>query len=683
MVGMEASTHRLPALTRLRDWFPRGQTLPADVWRRRHHSLIWLMIAQGVGLVVFGVIEGYGALHTVAHVGVILPIAWGALALERYRRLAAVLVALGLATESALLVHIWHGAIEAHFLFFVMIVVLAMYEDWLPFLVAAGYVLIHHGLVGALDPSAVYNHPDAIAHPWKWAAIHALFVTAAGAGSLAAWRENEKVRGQAVHEHRLAQESEERFRRGFEGAPTGMAISRLHADRAEIIQSNPALSRITGYPPDQLLGKDYRTLVHPDEVGDSNQRLASYQNGELDSVRFETRLLHADGHVIWCIISSAVLPTDEGEPTLTIAQVQDITEQKLASDKVTHQALHDSLTGLPNRRSLMSDLEDRIRESTEENPSPLLLFDLDGFKAYNDSFGHPAGDALLRRVGRRLQSSVEAVGGTAYRMGGDEFCVLGTSDDVDAGELLTRAGEALTIKGDGFTVGSTVGSVSLPDEASTASEALGMADRRMYARKRSARSSPERQSTDVLLQILTERDPALGHHLDGVAQLCKAVGFRLEMLEEDVGPLLQAASLHDVGKAAIPDEILVKEGPLDVEEWALMRRHTLIGERILDAAPALSRAAKLVRWSHERWDGHGYPDGISGSQIPLGSRIIAVCDAYDAMTSERPYRSALSAEAAIRELKRCGGTQFDPAVVRAFITALSERDNLVLSEIAY
>jgi HD-GYP domain-containing protein (c-di-GMP phosphodiesterase class II) len=215
----------------------------------------------------------------------------------------------------------------------------------------------------------------------------------------------------------------------------------------------------------------------------------------------------------------------------------------------------------------------------------------------------------------------------------------------------------------------------LPTEASTASEALGTADRRMYAHKRSARSSPGRQTTDVLLQILTERDPALGHHLDDVTALCKAVAIRLGMRDDELGPLLQAASLHDVGKAAIPDDILRKDGPLDVEEWALMRQHTLIGERILVAAPALSRAAKLVRWSHERWDGHGYPDGISGEKIPLGSRIISVCDAFDAMTADRPYRKAMTASAALSELKRCTGEQFDPAVVSAFAAALSESND--------
>jgi HD-GYP domain-containing protein (c-di-GMP phosphodiesterase class II) len=133
-----------------------------------------------------------------------------------------------------------------------------------------------------------------------------------------------------------------------------------------------------------------------------------------------------------------------------------------------------------------------------------------------------------------------------------------------------------------------------------------------------------------------------------------------------------AAELHDVGKVAIPDAILNKPGPLNEDEWAFMRRHTLIGERIVAAAPALCGVAKLVRASHERWDGGGYPDGIAGENIPLGARIVAVCDAYDAIVADRPYRGARSSAAALAELRRCAGTQFDPAVVEAFAAALAD-----------
>jgi HD-GYP domain-containing protein (c-di-GMP phosphodiesterase class II) len=157
---------------------------------------------------------------------------------------------------------------------------------------------------------------------------------------------------------------------------------------------------------------------------------------------------------------------------------------------------------------------------------------------------------------------------------------------------------------------------------------------------------------------------------------------RLGLGPADVETVGLAAELHDVGKAAIPDAILAKPGPLDDEEWAFMRRHTIIGERIVAAAPSLARTAPLIRASHERVDGGGYPDGLRGSGIPLGARIIAVCDSYDAMTSDRPYRAGMPAAEALAELRRCAGTQFDPAVVDAFATVLDQRREPVLAGLA-
>jgi diguanylate cyclase (GGDEF)-like protein len=324
----------------------------------------------------------------------------------------------------------------------------------------------------------------------------------------------------------------------------------------------------------------------------------------------------------------------------------------------------DSLTGLGNRRRLLADL-DRALEA--DAPMVLALFDLDGFKAYNDSFGHPAGDALLRKLGADLLAVI-GPGAGAYRMGGDEFCLLAPGPQGDA--AVAAAASALTEHGEAFTIGASFGAVWLPAEAQSSEEALRIADRRMYAHKAGGRTSAGRQSTDVLLRVLRERNPELGEHVDDVTALCERIADLVGIAGDERAALLQAAALHDVGKAAIPDAILEKPGPLEPEEWAFMHQHTIMGERIMAAAPALTRAAQFVRSSHERVDGAGYPDGLCGEQIPLASRVIAVCDAFDAMTTDRPYQRRMNEEAALAELRRCAGTQFDAGIVEALAGAL-------------
>jgi diguanylate cyclase (GGDEF)-like protein len=331
----------------------------------------------------------------------------------------------------------------------------------------------------------------------------------------------------------------------------------------------------------------------------------------------------------------------------------------------------DDLTGLGNRRRLVADLDTCLATATAENPAVLVLFDLDGFKAYNDTYGHPAGDSLLQRIAASLRAEVDG-DGSSYRMGGDEFCVLAPVGEQGPEGLVSRAADALTQHGEGFQVTTSWGTVLLPEQAADAAEALRIADQRMYADKQSRRASASRQTTDVLLKLVSERSPDLGEHLGHVAELATEIGRRCGVPDEELPALAQAAALHDVGKAAIPDAILGKPGPLDETEWTFMRRHTLIGERVLAVAPALVGAARLVRWSHERYDGHGYPDGLAGDDIPLGARIVAACDAFDAMTSERPYRPAMTREAALEELRRGAGTQFDPVVVATVLAVVGD-----------
>jgi diguanylate cyclase (GGDEF)-like protein len=340
-------------------------------------------------------------------------------------------------------------------------------------------------------------------------------------------------------------------------------------------------------------------------------------------------------------------------------------------DRSRHEALTDALTGLGNRRRLLLALEDVLQSASLRAPWALLLFDLNGFKLYNDSFGHPVGDALLARLGAKLARAA-APEGQAYRLGGDEFCVLARLGERSPEAVSAAAVAALCERGHGFDITTAAGCVVLPEQAQESAAALQLVDERLYADKRSRHSfDASDQLRKVLLQLMAEREPDLYEHLHEVAVLARAVGLRMGLAGEDLEILVRAAELHDVGKIAVPDAILQKPAGLEPGERAIIERHSEVGERILAVAPAMAPVARLIRSSHERYDGLGYPDRSVTEEIPLGARIIAVCDAYDAMISDRPYQSSMAPECALETLRTCAGSQFDPLVVEAFCDELA------------
>src|SRR4051794_34158926 len=352
-----------------------------------------------------------------------------------------------------------------------------------------------------------------------------------------------------------------------------------------------------------------------------------------------------------------------------VAKAEHAAGEILANQALREQAVTDALTGLGNRRRLSGDLAAALQRATASRPALLLLFDLDGFKAYNDTFGHLAGDQLLTRLGGKLAEAV-AGRGAAYRLGGDEFCALLELEDEQLEDLIARTAAGLTETGRQFAIGASLGAVLLPHEADSPDHALQLADERMYAHKRGRAAGPRDQARDLLLRTMQAKMPQLDKHSSEVADLAVRVARERGLTGETLDEIARAAELHDVGKVGIPDAILHKPGPLDPTEWEYMHQHTILGERILNAAPALRAVARLVRSSHERWDGTGYPDRLAGEEIPLGARIVAVCDAYEAMTADRAYRTRLSPEAARRELRAHAGSQFDPTVVNAFLTTM-------------
>ena len=391
-----------------------------------------------------------------------------------------------------------------------------------------------------------------------------------------------------------------------------------------------------------------------------------------DAIQWSTPIRRLGGSVAGAVVSSA-----EGavvEPTAVtlaedIARLAELAlDRREAAATLVLEARRDPVTGLANRRQLFEDLEQASRSDT---PAVLILYDLDGFKQYNDSFGHPAGDALLSRLGARLGRAVEGIA-TAYRMGGDEFCILLPDGEHSSDAVVAAGADALAERGEAFSIACSYGSALVEPGNVAGEEAMRVADQRLYARKQSSRASASRQSTDVLLSVLAERHPGFGEHSSGVATLAMLTAGQLGLDSVETRIVGLAAELHDVGKMAIPDAILDKRAELDDAESAFMQRHTVIGERIVAAAPALMSIAPLVRSSHERVDGRGYPDGLSGTEIPLASRIVAVCDAYDAMVSGRHYRDPLAHAAATAELRRCAGTQFDPSVVEAFAAVVAD-----------
>ena len=357
-------------------------------------------------------------------------------------------------------------------------------------------------------------------------------------------------------------------------------------------------------------------------------------------------------------------------------------------------ALTDPLTGLGNHRHFHERLERELRHAHERRvPLTLCLVDVDDFKRINDRFGHPAGDRVLERIATRLRQS-----GEAFRLGGDEFALL--LPGYDEHEALTAAASvverisALELDQIG-AVTVSAGVATSPAHAAERDELIRLADSALYWAKEYGKnrvrgyrpdvielaelkrlaSGPDRaarfRAAASLARAVDARDVYTGSHSQRVAELAARTARRLGLPDEEVELTRLAASLHDLGKLAIPEEILRKPGPLTEPERMVLERHPQIGFRMLESL-GVDPVADWVLYHHERWDGSGYPDGLPGEQIPLGARIIFVADAYDAMTSERVYRRRVAAEQAIAELQRCAGSQFDPEIVDAFAAEVAE-----------
>lgn len=332
----------------------------------------------------------------------------------------------------------------------------------------------------------------------------------------------------------------------------------------------------------------------------------------------------------------------------------------------------DPVTGLATHDRLVADLKRELEGGAEVT---LYLLSLDGFKDYNDAYGDVCGDALLGWLGRKLRDAVGSYGG-AYRMRGGSFALLAVGSERFANSLCASAASALSETGDGFQISCDVGSARLPGEVAHPREALELAARRASkaAGERHVKSG-RRAPSDAIeaLRLVRSRQD--------VAALAVAIARRLDVPEPEIGHIENAMHLCDVGNVAVPRAVLSYPGKITGPEWQFILLHTLVGARLIAGPLGLEPVARLVRYSHERWDGEGYPDGLAGEAIPLGSRIVFVCSAFHDMTSDRPHHPALEPGDALAQLERGAGSQFDPAVVAAFAEEfLGESDQLALED---
>ena len=488
-------------LASIRAWLPEGHRLPADQWAARHRAMYVILVAHIPVMLLWSFFKGYGVLHSVAD---IVPIAIPAMAanlpgLSRKAREAA--VALGLLSASAILVHLMDGAVEAHFHFFVVVALLALYEEWFPYLLAFAYVLVHHALMSLASASSVFNHPDAVAHPFKWSFIHAVFIGAQGIICLVGWKVNEDARRQAAH-------SQERFGSAFSDAPIGMAL--VGAD-GRIREANTALATrweqaATG---EELIGRSLRDLVDPDDLTD-----APFPGVGTMEMR------HADGSG-WGQWRHAAMLDQNGDQLGWISHCIDVTRRRNLESDLVWRAHHDALTSLPNRTLFMQRLDEQIEAG---NGTAVVFLDLDDFKVVNDSLGHGAGDELLKAFATRLEASLGSDDVVA-RFGGDEFVVLlgGTADEAAARALTDRIVHHLKtpvfIDGEPIYVSSSMGIRLCPAaEGADADTALRDADSAMYRAKQLGkgrcelfddemrRRAHERLELETALHTVLDRD---------------------------------------------------------------------------------------------------------------------------------------------------------------------------------
>jgi len=383
----------------------------------------------------------------------------------------------------------------------------------------------------------------------------------------------------------------------------------------------------------------------------------------------ELELLHKKKSKFFDVKISNLLNSRE----LKIGKVivlRDITLRKNNEDKIKYLSFHDYLTNLYNRAFFEEELN-RL-DVKRRLPMSIVLVDINGLRIINDSFGKEAGDKVLIKLAKILKECFRSEDILA-RLGGDTFGAILPSTSMKATlKIVKRIKEACKKSRSKISFSISMGFSTKKNASQNINEIIKEADSNMNKHKLLERKSFHGSIVSSLKRALLERDYETEEHVTRMKKYSLKLGKELKLSENQLDELKLLATLHDIGKISIPDNIIFKPGKLNDLEWKIVKKHPEIGHRIAKTTPELTTIANGILTHHEWWDGKGYPKGLKEGEISIISRIVSIVDAYDAMTSDRPYRKALSKKDAIKELSRCSGTQFDPSLVEAFFSLLKK-----------